>query len=127
MDTDEWGIARRYCDAENHWHETSDETRRRVLEAMSVGPDDRPQTDDCVRLMHPGEQPVLGSGKVTLEDGTTLAIGDRLPPDMPLGYHRFVPDGGERPVLLIVSPGKCRLPPAGGHWCWAAQLYAARS
>ena len=53
-------------------------------------------------------------------------VRDRLPPDVPLGYHHFVPDGGE-PVLLIVSPGKCLLPPAGGHWCWALQLYAARS
>jgi 4-alpha-glucanotransferase len=127
MDTDEWGIARRYCDAENCWHEISAETQQRVLQAMGVGPADRPQTADPVRVLRSGEQPALGSGSLTLEDGTTLAIRDRLPPDMPLGYHRFVPDGDGQPVLLIVSPGKCRLPPTGGHWCWAAQLYAVRS
>src|SRR5581483_12268989 len=62
-----------------------------------------------------------------LEDGTALTVRERLPPDLPLGYHRLQPlDGGE-PTRLIVAPERCFLPPALRTWGWAVQLYALRS
>jgi 4-alpha-glucanotransferase len=127
MDTNDWGVALRFVDAEHRWHETSEETHRAVLQAMGVEPGERPSAIDNVRVMLPGERPLLGRGTVLLEDGTSLSVQDQLPPDLPLGYHRFLADGQAQPTFLIHSPGKCPLPPAGAMWCWAAQLYAARS
>ncbi|WP_205028175.1 malto-oligosyltrehalose trehalohydrolase [Oleisolibacter albus] len=52
-----------------------------------------------------------------------------LPDDLPDGYHRLEAAG--RTMALIVSPGRCWLPPtlaAGGRlWGLAAQLYTVRS
>src|SRR5439155_27273215 len=42
------------------------------------------------------------------------------------GYHGLRALRGGPPVRVIVSPGRCPLPP-GRAWGWAAQLYAARS
>ena len=55
MDTDEWAISQRYCDAENCWHETSGETQQRILQAMRVVPGDRPPAADPVRVIRSGE------------------------------------------------------------------------
>lgn len=127
MDTDQWGISRHFYDAQHQRHETSEATRQRVLEAMGVGPGDAPPAHDPVRVIARGEQPSLGSGIIVLEDGTRLAARERPPADLPLGYHRFEADGASQPVWLVVTPQQCPLPPDQGLWCWAAQLYAARS
>lgn len=126
MDTDPWGVAHRYCDAENQWHETSDVTRQRIWQAMGAGEAGEPRADQ-VRVVRPGEQLEIGSGQIVLEDGSRLRVTGRVPPDLPLGYHQFFADGSEHPVWLIASPGKSPLPPSDKLWCWAAQLYAARS
>ena len=38
-----------------------------------------------------------------------------LPPDLPLGYHLLAPLDGGTTTRLIVSPGRCHLPPALLH------------
>ncbi|MGH9227019.1 MAG: 4-alpha-glucanotransferase, partial [Acidimicrobiales bacterium] len=65
---------------------------------------------------------------LTPEDGgeVELAAGDALPPDLPLGYHSLTRHQDGRRTAVIVSPGRCLLPPRPA-WGWALQLYAARS
>jgi malto-oligosyltrehalose trehalohydrolase/4-alpha-glucanotransferase len=54
-----------------------------------------------------------------------------LPPDLPWGYHRLELDPGASATTLVVSPGRCWLPPvlAKGRRLWgiAVQLYLLRS
>jgi 4-alpha-glucanotransferase len=61
-----------------------------------------------------------------LEDGTELAGVDALPPDLPLGYHQ-VRRKDAMPEQLVVTPGRCHLPPDLRAWGWAVQLGATRS
>lgn len=54
-----------------------------------------------------------------------------LPRDLPWGYHRLEFEPGDATTTLVVTPGRCWLPPAlaEGHRLWgiAAQLYLLRS
>ena len=127
MNTDAWGIQDGYWDVEGGWHEASPETRRAIHAAMGV--EDAgvaPAAEDPVRVLYPGD---LGSwrqhGELTLEDGTPLRIHGPLPPDLPWGYHDFRPEGADRTVRLVVTPGQCLTPQP--TWGWAVQLYASRS
>ena len=70
---------------------------------------------------------VDGPVELTLEDGAVLRVTDRVPPDLPLGYHRLRGLDDERAIRLIVAPHRCHLPEGLRIWGWAAQLYAARS
>jgi 4-alpha-glucanotransferase len=60
---------------------------------------------------------------VTLENGGTVEVGDRLPPDLPLGWHRLA--CGDQDVHLIVVPSRLPAPPT--TWGWMLQLYALHS
>jgi 4-alpha-glucanotransferase len=60
-----------------------------------------------------------------LEDGTRVAAGGRLPPDLPLGYHRVETEGDT--AHLVVAPERCPLPTDDRLWGWMVQLYAIRS
>lgn len=132
MDTDEWGIDRRYQDVDQYWHDTPSETRRAILAAMGESEDAAPRDtakdhEQAVIVMRPGESRALGAaGQLELEDGARLETTGRTPRDLPLGYHKFRPQGGDQETLLIVSPGACRMPEKR-LWGFAAQLYAARS
>ena len=116
MDTDEWGIDRRYQDVSQQWHDTPRETRRAILAAMGESEGAAPHGtaedhEPAVIVMRPGESRELGAaGELTLEDGAVLKIADRTPGDLPPGYHKFRPQAGDQETLLIVSPGTCRLP-----------------
>ena len=116
-----------YWDVEGGWHQSSPETRAAILAAMGVEEGDvGAAPDDPVRVLYPAD--LSGSsepGELTLEDGTRLRLGGPLPPDLPWGYHDFRPDGADRTVRWIVTPGQCLVPEA--TWGWAVQLYAARS
>ena len=68
-------------------------------------------------------RPLPGSGVVTTEDGERIDVGDALPGDLPLGWHRLV--CGEQDVTLVVVPR--RLPAAAPTWGWMLQLYALHS
>jgi hypothetical protein len=62
------------------------------------------------------------------EDGATLLC---LPEALPCGYHRLTIAGVTGDTLLIVTPGRCYLPPGLDNgarmWGIAAQLYLLRS
>jgi 4-alpha-glucanotransferase len=119
--TDRWGIAERYVDASGTERVVRPETVDR-LRAVIGEPDPTP----VPLVVRPGDRARLGPGMLQLEQGSTTIVADRLPPDVPLGYHSFTgSDGAER--LVIVAPARCHLPPGGRAWGWAVQLYAARS
>src|SRR5437763_13182823 len=131
----DWGIAEGYHDIAGRWVDVPAATLAAIRAAMGDGeappglsPDDSP-----VVTFRPGQAPdgvtAGGPWELHTEDGTVVALdaGAGLPPDLPLGYHRLVPPAGGRERLLVVSPGRCHLPPGLRTWGWAAQLYAARS
>lgn len=151
----DWGIANGYHDVAGRWIDVPAETLAAVRATMGAPPDPEHSGDPGPPGTSPGDDPVVsfrpgqapagvaagGPWELHTEDGAILTVesdGD-LPPDLPLGYHRLrhvargsgVSPGGDRGSsaerLLIVSPGRCHLPPDLRTWGWAAQLYAARS
>lgn len=124
LTADEWGIHHHWVDAHDRTIAVSDDTVRRLREAIGTPPADLDDTAPIVS--RPGSELGLGRVEVVCEDGQTREITDGLPHDFPWGYHRLsTPDGHSR--LLIVSPGRCWLPPDWRAWGWTVQLYAARS
>jgi 4-alpha-glucanotransferase len=79
---------------------------------------------DPVRLVRGGDR-LESPGQLTLEDGSDLGLADRLPPDLPLGYHRLATEVGEQ--LLIAAPPACFLPDSLRSWGWSVQLATTRS
>ena len=127
--TSRWGIDLAYEDAFGQWHDTSEETIAAIRKAMGADAASLdPEPDDCVIIVRTGEQRELPSGgTIMLETGETISVANRLPPDLPTGYHQLQLDNSAKPSSLIVSPGKCWLPDQLQTWGWAVQLYAARS
>jgi 4-alpha-glucanotransferase len=70
-----------------------------------------------------GETAEIPTGVVILEDGTERAVVDRLPADLPVGYHQLV--SGDTETSVIVTPKRLPTPPR--TWGWLVQLYALRS
>jgi len=121
---DAWGIHHYWVDAHDRTIAVSDETVRQLRAAIGTPPADIDDTAPVVT--RPGSDLGLGRAEVDCEDGRRREVTDTLPHDFPLGYHRLrTPDGHQR--LLIVSPGRCWLPPDWRAWGWTVQLYAARS
>jgi 4-alpha-glucanotransferase len=122
---DEWSIEHGYHDIRGEWRQVPDGTVRALRAAMGA-PERPPRWDpDAVRIVRQGRTETVGPGEVVLEDGATLLVHGDLPPDLPLGYHRFESDHGASP--LIVAPDRCHLPEGWRAWGFAAQLYALRS
>jgi 4-alpha-glucanotransferase len=126
MTTDPWGIALEYEDAFRKRRTPPKATLEAIRRAMGVGPEQAPQPPRA-RVIRRGETTWDRPGELTLEDGTSLRIEQKLPTDLPLGYHEFHPKDAKDALRLIVSPGVCPLPSARRMWSWAIQLYAARS
>src|SRR4051812_23566196 len=116
--TDEWGIDGEYHDAHGDLR-TIDPRTVEALRAI-IG---EPSAAHAPLVLRPGDAPAIGPGELTLEDGTVLEIADRLPQELPLGYHSF--RTGSQSQAVIASPGRGHLPD-GRAWGWAVQLYAAR-
>jgi len=126
--TDPWGIVPRFKDAQGVWRQTSETTRAAVLAAMGAEPGASPPGAPRVRVVRRGQRLRLdGPADLVLEDGAVVRVGERLPRDLPLGYHELRPVDGGPAVRLIASPGRCHLPRGLRAWGWAVQLYAARS
>jgi 4-alpha-glucanotransferase len=122
-----WGVLTGYHDATGGWRTASPDTLAAVLEALGADRE-RPEADAAVMVVRAGRRPRLEApATVLLEDGTDLGVArGRLPAGLPLGYHRLVREDGSE-TRLIVSPGRCHLPPALRTWGWAVQLYGLRS
>lgn len=121
---DRWGVAPGYHDYGGLWHDAPEETLAEIREVLGArGEEPPPPRAVTVRTDHP--LPAIGRGMVVTEDGGEIRVSGALPPDIPLGYHHFQPEGAP-PHPLIVSPGRVPLP-SGRQWGFAAQLYAVRS
>lgn len=114
-----------YVDAYREPRSIAPEVRAAVLAAMGLEPDEVPADPGAVSVVRRGGA-VPTAGEVTLEDGSALGRLDRLPADVPFGYHRLDGDDG-RVWLLITGPGRCLVPPGLRGWGWAVQLAAVRS
>ena len=120
---DAWGVQQDWVDAYDQPHRVPDETVALLREVIGTPPDDLEEWAPVVT--RPGRRLGLGPVEVECEDGTRRTVGDDLPQDFPLGYHRLHTAAG-RTRSLIVSPGRCWLPDRR-LWGWTVQLYAARS
>jgi 4-alpha-glucanotransferase len=123
MTTDAWGITDGFHDLAGQWHPTTEEARAAIR--SSIGEPTAAPTARVVR--EDAADPIDGPAELTLEDGALLRVTDRLPHDLPLGYHRLRRTSDGHEIRLIVAPHRCHLPEGTRLWGWAAQLYAARS
>ncbi|MGX7828395.1 4-alpha-glucanotransferase [Actinokineospora sp. 24-640] len=127
-----YGVAVGYEDGAGRWKDVDAEVVVAVLAQLGVSA----ATAEEVRaslaavpgqvlptVVRQGDPVDLGAGELLLEDGGTVAVDGVLPPDTPLGWHRFRRGGTESP--LAVTPA--RLAPVPRTWGWMVQLYALRS
>jgi len=80
---------------------------------------------DVWRIWSGTEAGSFAGRTLRLEDGGEVRVGDRVPDDLPHGYHRMDGDDGE---ILVLHPPR-QVPSAGARpgWVVVAQLYATRS
>jgi 4-alpha-glucanotransferase len=114
-----------YVDAFDERRRIEPEVLDQVHRAMGLEPGEDAPDEDWTAVVPPGST-LPAPGTVELEDGTDCGRLDRLPPDVPFGYHRLLRDDGDT-QLLITGPGRCFLPPALRDWGWVVQLHALRS
>ena len=117
-------VERSYTDAFGRRQTISPGVLAAVRAAMGLEPGDPDPPGSGVTVARRGE-PLRPAGEVTLEDCTALGRIDRVPRDVPHGYHSIRRRG--RDDLLLVGPGRCHLPADLRAWGWAVQLATLRS
>jgi 4-alpha-glucanotransferase len=123
----DWGVQERWEDAHHRWHEVAPETVARVLEAMGTDGAGSPPAGPTL-FVSPGRRVDFdGPADLVLENGEVVRVEGPLPAELPYGYHALVGLDDGRRTELVVSPGRCPLPPNAPEWGWAVQLYAVRS
>ena len=130
MKTDAWGIQTEYEDAAGNLQKVSKNALARIRAAMGPRPAAAPSwLHDRVAVIRQGESRRIATGAtVVLEDGNRQQLTNRLPDDLPIGYHRLITsEKSEFSIRLLVTPGRCHLPAHLRIWGWSAQLYATRS
>ena len=130
MSTDPWGIDATYEDAAGKLQTVSEQAIEGIRTAIGRPPDQAKSLyDERVKVLQQGRSLSLpAAAELTLEDGSVRQVQDQLPDDLPIGYHQLLPKiGSSCPVRLIVSPGRCHLPPGLRTWGWSVQVYATRS
>jgi 4-alpha-glucanotransferase len=127
MDGSAWGVDDGYWDATGTWRDAPPETLSAIARSMGAG-EGAPPPGPPLWFVRAGQvEWLLSPADLILEDGTARRGVEALPPDLPPGYHSLVPLDGGPTTRLIVSPGRCHLPPDLRTWGWAVQLYATRS
>jgi 4-alpha-glucanotransferase len=119
-----WGVATGYWNFAGEWQAASEDALMRILAVM--GADEGGPPPSPVRIVRAGRSESIGPGLIEMEDGASIRVEDEAPPDLPVGYHRFV-DREDNARTLVVSPGACFLPESLRAWGWAIQLYSVRS
>jgi len=119
---DRWGVQRDWIDADEQPQRVPDATVERMHAAIGEPPAD---LDERAPLVTRPGRSTGTTGDVRCEDGTERRLDDVLDDDFPLGYHDLTTDAGLI-RRLIVSPGRCWLPPQQS-WGWSVQLYGALS
>jgi len=129
MSRDAWGIDAVYEDASGKKQTVSRESLEAIRSAIGR-PRNAPQSlfEEPVKVVRHGEPlTVPAPAELRLEDGSVMAVRDRLPNELPVGYHDLVPMTGSSSTKLIITPGHCHLPSDLKMWGWSAQVYATRS
>jgi 4-alpha-glucanotransferase len=124
-----WGIEPGYHDVHGEWHDAPSDTVDAFLEVMGAESETPPGLgDDNPVWVVRDDETVRAEGRWELETegGATLEVENALP-ELSLGYHWLTRLEDGRRVRLIVTPGRCHLPPDLRTWGWAVQLYALRS
>ncbi|ALG08092.1 4-alpha-glucanotransferase [Kibdelosporangium phytohabitans] len=119
------GVATWYEDADQRRVEVDRAVVLEILEQLEVDPSapaKRPGLPDTI-VVRQGTRYETGRGLLRTEDGGRLDVADRLPADLPLGWH--VLEAGGRQIPLAVTPA--RLPDVPRAWGWMLQLYALHS
>ncbi len=120
------GIQTAYVDALGRRHRSSPRALRAIRRAMRGAAAPAADRFDDVVVLTAGKGAASAAGDLTLEDGRRRVVDDRLPANLPPGYH-VMAYGNGRTARVIVAPPACFLPEAFRTWGWAIQLYAARS
>ncbi len=120
---DSWGVQPDWVDAYGQPQRAPGTTVEALRRVIGTPPADL--ADRAPVVTRPGRRLGLGTVEIECEDGGHRTVGDVLPEDFPLGYHRLRTAAGAV-RRLIVSPGRCWLPDRQ-RWGWSVQLYAARS
>jgi 4-alpha-glucanotransferase len=125
-ETDPWGVEPGFFDTDDVWHDAPASTVRAILAAMRADAAE-PHAGPPLWIVHEGERLDLGGRwELHTEDGGSERVaGSFVAPG--LGYHRLYREDDGHGVRLIVTPGRCHLPPDLETWGWAVQLYALRS
>ncbi|MEO6123694.1 MAG: 4-alpha-glucanotransferase [Ilumatobacteraceae bacterium] len=118
MTHDDWGITDGYFDVGGAWHPTTGDIRHRIREAMGV-----PAAGPPLWFVEAGTTHSLWNPcRLELEDGSSQGPMNDLPADLPIGYHRLIPEDGGIATILIVHPTSCPTLPRA--WGAAVQIYA---
>jgi len=114
-----------FKDALGNVREAPADTVAAIESAMGTPP---PNVETAVMVVRHGQEGALPArAELELEDGTLLGADERLPADLPLGYHTLRFADANQVTKLIVTPGICHLPKNLSVWGWSTQLYATRS
>lgn len=144
MQLDHWRVSDGYFNTGGQWVATDEGVRRALHASLSsnvsgsagdraeiAAVDSARSTSGGPELLPTwfvklGDAPSIdGTALLILEDGSEVTASDVLPPDLPLGSHRLVPDDRGRVTNLFVVPTRQARPSRG--WGWASQLYATWS
>ncbi len=113
---DDWGVADGWWGTDGQWRSVAPETLS-VLRAAQGADEhpDGPPAGPPMWFVRPGEDHALWSpATLELEDGTSLPVHERLPPDLPLGAHRLHPTTKARRPSCSSSPHDRHGGPARG-------------
>lgn len=118
---DSWGIEHSFVDSKGDRREVPETTIEALRQALG-----NPSEHRGPLVLQAGEKVSLRDGQIQLENGTMLGAGELESDSLPPGYHTLTRPGDDA-RSLIVTPGKCHLPPDLFGWGWASQLYGTRS
>ena len=141
------GVAPRWRDIHECWHDVGDDTLRATLDALDLPGRSPAQVRDSMAelarratLLPPlvtarvGEEvllPIKGRWQLTLEDGAVhdgATEDGTLPPVGAPGYHRL--EAGSQQTVLATAPQRGLMPSDAGSggraWALAVQLYSLR-
>ena len=93
MSTDPWGIDATYEDAAGTLQTVSEQAIEGIRTAIGRPPEEATSLyDERVKVLQQGRSLSLpAAAELTLEDGSVRQVHDRLPDDLPIGYHQLVP------------------------------------
>ncbi|ASO18945.1 4-alpha-glucanotransferase [Actinoalloteichus hoggarensis] len=94
-----------------------------VRAALAAAAERRSRMPATIVLRQGESSGLTGPAVIELEDGRVRAVVDRLPTDLPLGWHRLR-TGDEFTTLVVAPRAVPRVPRA---WGWMVQLYALHS